>query len=52
MQNGSNVKVVNESNNGSLATGASTTIGFVGNYSGPNILPAVFTLNGNVCTTQ
>ncbi|WP_405146284.1 cellulose binding domain-containing protein [Sphaerisporangium sp. NBC_01403] len=51
-QNGSNVKVVNEPNNGSLPTGASTTIGFVGNYSGPNILPAVFTLNGTVCTTK
>ncbi|MCC5575818.1 cellulose binding domain-containing protein [Microtetraspora sp. AC03309] len=51
-QNGSNVKVVNEPANGSLPTGASTTIGFVGNYSGPNILPAVFTLNGTVCTTR
>ncbi|MER5623323.1 cellulose binding domain-containing protein [Streptosporangium sp. NPDC002544] len=51
-QNGSNVKVVNEPGNGSLPTGASTTIGFVGNYSGPNILPAVFTLNGTVCTTR
>ncbi|MEU0483304.1 cellulose binding domain-containing protein [Streptosporangium sp. NPDC006013] len=51
-QNGSNVKVVNEPGNGSLPTGASTTIGFVGNYSGPNVLPAVFTLNGTVCTTR
>ncbi|MGP3918738.1 cellulose binding domain-containing protein [Nonomuraea sp. 10N515B] len=48
-QTGSDVKVVNESGNGSLATGASTTIGFVGNYSGPNVLPTVFTLNGTVC---
>ncbi|MGN9844001.1 cellulose binding domain-containing protein [Nonomuraea sp. H19] len=51
-QNGSNVKVVNDSGNGSLPTGASTTIGFVGNYSGPNVLPSVFTLNGTVCRTQ
>ncbi|MEV4745555.1 cellulose binding domain-containing protein [Streptosporangium sp. NPDC049248] len=51
-QNGSNVKVVNEPGNGSLPTGASTTIGFVGNYSGPNVLPTVFTLNGTVCTTR
>ncbi|MFG1709529.1 cellulose binding domain-containing protein [Nonomuraea sp. M3C6] len=51
-QNGSDVKVVNEPGNGALATGASTTIGFVGNYSGPNVLPAAFTLNGTVCTTQ
>jgi hypothetical protein len=51
-QTGSDVKVVNDSGNGSLATGASTTIGFVGNYSGPNVLPTVFTLNGTVCGTQ
>ncbi|RVX45428.1 alpha-L-arabinofuranosidase [Nonomuraea polychroma] len=50
-QTGSDVKVVNEAGNGSLATGASTTIGFVGNYSGPNVLPTVFTLNGTVCGT-
>ncbi|SDK95171.1 cellulose binding domain-containing protein [Nonomuraea jiangxiensis] len=50
-QKGQDVKVVNEAGNGSLPTGASTTIGFVGNYSGPNVLPAVFKLNGTVCTT-
>ncbi|MFI7707653.1 cellulose binding domain-containing protein [Nonomuraea sp. NPDC049480] len=49
---GSDVKVVNEPGNGSLATDASTTIGFVGNYAGPNVLPSVFTLNGTVCTTR
>ncbi|MFC5835806.1 cellulose binding domain-containing protein [Nonomuraea insulae] len=51
-QEGSNVKVVNEAGNGSLATGATATIGYVGNYSGPNVLPSVFTLNGAVCTVQ
>ncbi|WP_067175326.1 cellulose binding domain-containing protein [Microtetraspora niveoalba] len=51
-QEGSEVTVVNEPGGGSLATGASTTVGFVGNYSGPNVLPAVFTLNGAVCTTR
>ncbi|TMR22372.1 alpha-L-arabinofuranosidase [Nonomuraea turkmeniaca] len=51
-QTGSDVKAVNEAGNGALATGASTTIGFVGNYSGPNVLPSVFTLNGTVCGTQ
>ncbi|MEV6157239.1 cellulose binding domain-containing protein [Nonomuraea sp. NPDC052129] len=51
-QNGPDVKAVNEPGNGSLPTGASTTIGFVGNYSGPNVLPGVFTLNGTVCTTR
>lgn len=50
-ENGPDVKVVNEPGNGKLGTGASTSIGFVGNYSGPNVLPAVFTLNGTVCTT-
>ncbi|MEU6743967.1 cellulose binding domain-containing protein [Streptosporangium sandarakinum] len=51
-QNGQDVKVVNEPGNGSLATGATATIGYVGNYSGPNVLPEVFTLNGTVCTTR
>ncbi|MFI5932022.1 cellulose binding domain-containing protein [Actinoplanes sp. NPDC051494] len=34
-----------------LAAGASTSIGFVGSYSGPNVFPSVFTLNGTVCTS-
>ncbi|MFC4014765.1 cellulose binding domain-containing protein [Nonomuraea purpurea] len=51
-QTGSEVKVVNEAANPSLGTGATATIGFVGNYSGPNVLPSVFTLNGTVCTAQ
>ncbi|MGW0063345.1 cellulose binding domain-containing protein [Streptosporangium sandarakinum] len=51
-QNGQDVKVVNEPGNGSLATGATATVGYVGNYSGPNVLPEVFTLNGTVCTTR
>ncbi|MET7337063.1 cellulose binding domain-containing protein [Nonomuraea sp. NPDC005650] len=51
-QTGSDVKVVNEAGNGALASGATATVGFVGNYSGPNVLPAVFTLNGSVCTSQ
>ncbi|NUP01630.1 MAG: alpha-L-arabinofuranosidase [Nonomuraea sp.] len=51
-QTGSNVKAVNEPGSGSLPKGGSTTIGYVGNYSGPNVLPSVFTLNGTVCTTR
>ncbi|MBF8184843.1 cellulose binding domain-containing protein [Nonomuraea sp. K274] len=51
-QTGSDVKAVNDSSNASLATGASTTIGFVGTYSGPNVLPTTFTLNGTLCTTR
>jgi hypothetical protein len=34
-----------------LAAGATTNVGYVGNYDGPNILPTAFTLNGTVCTT-
>jgi hypothetical protein len=50
-QTGSTVRVTNAEGNGTLAPGASTNIGLVGNYSGPNVLPTVFTLNGTVCTT-
>ncbi|MFG1945783.1 cellulose binding domain-containing protein [Nonomuraea sp. NPDC048826] len=50
-EDGRDVKAVSEPGNGALATGATTTIGFVGNYSGPNVLPSVFTLNGRVCGT-
>ncbi|MGW4642959.1 cellulose binding domain-containing protein [Sphaerisporangium sp. NPDC004334] len=49
-QDGSQVKVVNEAGHGSLPTGATVSVGFVGNYSGPNVLPTVFTLNGTLCS--
>ncbi|WP_203843821.1 cellulose binding domain-containing protein [Winogradskya humida] len=48
-QTGTTVRVTSD---GTLAPGASTTAGFVGAYSGPNVLPGIFTLNGNVCTTR
>jgi hypothetical protein len=48
-QTGSTVRVTSD---GTLAPGASTSTGFVGSYSGPNVLPAAFTLNGTVCTSQ
>ncbi|MEV0900003.1 cellulose binding domain-containing protein [Actinoplanes sp. NPDC049802] len=47
-QTGRTVRVTSDN---SLAAGASTSVGFVGNYSGPNVLPTVFTLNGTVCTS-
>ncbi|WP_250002973.1 cellulose binding domain-containing protein [Actinoplanes sp. M2I2] len=47
-QTGRTVRVTTDS---SLAAGATTTVGFVGSYSGPNALPQAFTLNGTVCTT-
>ncbi|GAB2568024.1 alpha-L-arabinofuranosidase [Paractinoplanes abujensis] len=45
---GRTVRVTSEN---ALAAGATTNVGYVGNYSGPNVLPEVFTLNGKVCTT-
>jgi hypothetical protein len=51
-QTGTKVKVTNADFNGNLpAEGGTTSIGFVGAYSGPNVLPGAFTLNGTVCTT-
>ncbi|MEV4346509.1 cellulose binding domain-containing protein [Actinoplanes sp. NPDC049596] len=47
-QTGRTVRVTSDAG---LAAGATTTVGFVGSYSGPNVLPSTFTLNGAVCTT-
>lgn len=51
-QSGKSVTVTSTPDNRKLAPGATTSIGFVGAYSGPNVLPAAFTLNGTVCTTR
>ncbi|GLW35867.1 cellulose binding domain-containing protein [Actinoplanes regularis] len=48
-QSGRTVRVTSDAD---LAPGASTNVGFVGSYSGPNVLPGVFTLNGTVCTSE
>ncbi|WP_091665322.1 glycoside hydrolase family 6 protein [Micromonospora auratinigra] len=48
-QSGQNVTATNESYNGTLGSGASTTIGFNGAWSGSNPKPTSFTLNGTVC---
>ncbi|MFI7080014.1 glycoside hydrolase family 48 protein [Micromonospora sp. NPDC049903] len=48
-QSGNEVTAVNESYNGNLATGASTTIGFNGSYSGSNPKPTSFSVNGVTC---
>jgi chitodextrinase len=45
------VKATSVDFNAQLAAGATTSIGLVANYTGPNILPTVFTLNGTVCHT-
>ncbi|MBL7258098.1 cellulose binding domain-containing protein [Actinoplanes sp. LDG1-01] len=44
-------RTVRVTNDNALAAGATINVGYVGNYSGPNVLPEVFTLNGNVCTS-
>ena len=31
---------------------ATISVGYAGNYAGPNLLPALFTLNVTVCTTR
>lgn len=47
-QVGTTVRVTSDS---TLAAGGGTTnVGFVAAYSGPNVPPATFTLNGSVCT--
>lgn len=48
-QAGTLVKVTSTDDNRRLAAGASTSAGFVGAYSGPNVLPTAFRLNGTVC---
>ena len=49
---GTQVAAANLDWNGGIAPGATVSIGYVGNYAGPNVLPHVFTLNGTVCTTR
>ncbi|MEU0153730.1 cellulase family glycosylhydrolase [Micromonospora fulviviridis] len=49
-QSGGAVTAQSMSYNGSLGTGASTTIGFNGSWTGANPAPAAFTLNGAACT--
>jgi cellulose binding protein with CBM2 domain/fibronectin type III domain protein len=50
-QSGTTVTVTNADSNAVIEPGASASVGFVGAYSGPNILPLSYTLNGIVCTT-
>jgi cellulase/cellobiase CelA1 len=49
-QTGTTIRVTPADFNTNLAPGGTTSVGFVGNYNGPNILPSAFTLNGNVCS--
>ncbi|GAA2347555.1 cellulose binding domain-containing protein [Dactylosporangium salmoneum] len=49
-QSGTTVRVTPADFNTNLVAGGSTSVGFVGAYSGPNVLPSAFTLNGTVCS--
>ncbi|MEV0975322.1 cellulose binding domain-containing protein [Streptomyces sp. NPDC049915] len=51
-QSGTTVTAANESWNGSLATGASVSAGFLGSFSGTNAVPAGFKLNGTTCNVD
>jgi cellulose 1,4-beta-cellobiosidase len=48
-QSGENITVTNASWNGSLASGGSTQIGANFTYTGTNVAPTTFTLNGTAC---
>jgi hypothetical protein len=49
-QTGTEVRVTNLTTNGKLApSGGTVNAGFVGAYSGPNVLPTAFRLNGRLC---
>jgi hypothetical protein len=49
-QSGSQVTVTNAAYNGAIATGANTSFGFNGSWTGSNTDPAAFSLNGTTCT--
>jgi mannan endo-1,4-beta-mannosidase len=49
-QSGANVSFRNESWNGSLGSGATTSIGFQATHTGANARPTAFRLNGVLCT--
>ncbi|WP_211268909.1 cellulose-binding domain-containing protein, partial [Actinoplanes subtropicus] len=49
-QSGAAVTAVSMSYNAALATGASTSFGFNGGWTGSNPVPTAFTLNGVACT--
>lgn len=49
-QTGSTIRVTPADFNVTIPAGGATSVGFVGSYNGPNILPTAFTLNGVVCS--
>jgi hypothetical protein len=50
-QSGENVTITNVGYNGTIASGASTSLGFQGTWTNSDAAPASFTLNGTTCTT-
>jgi hypothetical protein len=48
-QSGENITVTNASYNGSLSTGTEINIGSNFSYTGTNVAPTVFTINGTQC---
>ncbi|MBI9116119.1 cellulose-binding domain-containing protein, partial [Sanguibacter suaedae] len=48
-QSGDQVTLTNAGWNGTLAPGASTTLGFNGTHGGTNTAPTTFTVNGTTC---
>lgn len=51
-QSGTTVTASNESWNGTLATGASVSAGFLASWSGSNAVPTAFRLNGTTCNAD
>jgi chitodextrinase len=49
-QNATTVTVTNADFNRAVAPNATVNVGFVAGYTGPNISPTAFTVNGTVCT--
>jgi hypothetical protein len=49
-QTGEAVKITNESYNGSIAAGSSTTLGFQGTWTNSDASPTSFSVNGTTCT--
>jgi hypothetical protein len=49
-QDAATVTVTNSEGNRTIAPNATANVGFVAEYTGPNIPPTAFTLNGTICT--
>ncbi|MGC5051524.1 cellulose binding domain-containing protein [Micromonospora sp. DT48] len=44
------VRVTHNDDSRQIAAGGTVSVGFVGEYSGPNVTPTAFRLNGTLCT--